>query len=367
MTPPVILDTHVHLWPSSSTTSSAHGWMQPGHFLSKRHGPLDYLSITDASVKGIVYIETDRHLPPLPAALSSPTRADASTCQEVEDVLKQWAHEPLEEIKFLRRIAEGTTEDGDGDVPGKGASLMKACVLYAPMHLPNSVFEAYLRVAEKVAGPTLWGQKVVGFRFLLQGKKQGEVTRLVGRQDWIDNLLSLGKGPRPNGKGWTFDVGVDLHRDGDEGLIAVGGMIEQVRKRGGKGVFVLDHLCKPPLSNAPPSKTFSTALKALQNDQNVYMKLSGALNEFDKTPDSVEQVAAALKGHVDVVFGCFQHRVMFGSDWPVCNVGGPKGESGNWLFWREVVQRVVEERGMSEGEREGVWWAVGARAYGVAM
>lgn len=58
---------------------------------------------------------------------------------------------------------------------------------------------------------------------------------------------------------------------------------------------------------------------------------------------------------------------MFGSDWPVCNVGGPKGEEGNWGFWRDVVRAVVEERGMSEEEGEGVWWRTGGRAYGVEM
>lgn len=56
---------------------------------------------------------------------------------------------------------------------------------------------------------------------------------------------------------------------------------------------------------------------------------------------------------------------MFGSDWPVCNVGGPKGEQGNWKFWVDVVERVLEERDMSEEERERVWWRTGAEAYGI--
>lgn len=57
--------------------------------------------------------------------------------------------------------------------------------------------------------------------------------------------------------------------------------------------------------------------------------------------------------------------VMFGSDWPVCNVGGPKGEEGNWGFWMEVVEGVLWERAMSESDVEGVWWRVGERAYGI--
>ena len=63
---------------------------------------------------------------------------------------------------------------------------------------------------------------------------------------------------------------------------------------------------------------------------------------------------------------------MFGSDWPVCNVGGPRGEEGNWAFWREVVLAVVEgwggkggEEGEGEGESERVWWRAAAEAYRV--
>ena len=62
---------------------------------------------------------------------------------------------------------------------------------------------------------------------------------------------------------------------------------------------------------------------------------------------------------------------MFGSDWPVCNVGGPRGEvdeegrESNWGVWRGVVEAWMEERGFGEEIREGVWWRGGARAYGL--
>lgn len=99
------------------------------------------------------------------------------------------------------------------------------------------------------------------------------------------------------------------------------------------------------------------------------MKLSGAFNEFEPspTPSTVEDIVKSLSPFLDVVFECFPGRVMFGSDWPVCNVGGPKGEEGNWEFWREVVGKVLEERGMSEDEKESVWWRAGSEAYGIEM
>jgi hypothetical protein len=228
MAPTKVLDTHIHLWPSTSTTSSAHGWMKPNHFLSKRHGIYDYQSVVDESVKGFVYVETDRYLPS-----STPDFENGN----VEEKLKTWAHEPFEEITFLRRIAEEKTEEGDG---GNGDGLMKGCVIWAPFHVEPEVFRVYLKMAEKVAGPKLWDERVVGFRYLLQGKKQGEVEKLVASKDWLENIISLEKGR--GGKGWTFDVGVDINRDGEEGLKAVGDMIKEVRRRGSKVKFVLSKL-----------------------------------------------------------------------------------------------------------------------------
>jgi predicted TIM-barrel fold metal-dependent hydrolase len=97
------------------------------------------------------------------------------------------------------------------------------------------------------------------------------------------------------------------------------------------------------------------------------MKLSGAFNEFDSTPSDMSAITASLKPYLDVVLECFSDRVMFGSDWPVCNVGGPKGEKGNWGFWKEVVEEVMEERGLTESERDGIWWRNGCMAYGVEL
>jgi predicted TIM-barrel fold metal-dependent hydrolase len=129
-----------------------------------------------------------------------------------------------------------------------------------------------------------------------------------------------------------------------------------------------DHLCKPALSSTAPDPQWVKALEALSSDENVFMKLSGALNEFSTpTPSSIPDMLSALKPYTDIIFALFPNRVMFGSDWPVCNVGGPAGENGNWGFWRDVVDAVLEERGMSEEEREGVWCGVGEGCYRVEM
>jgi predicted TIM-barrel fold metal-dependent hydrolase len=77
----------------------------------------------------------------------------------------------------------------------------------------------------------------------------------------------------------------------------------------------------------------------------------------------VQDVLAAIKPYVAHVFESFPRRVMFGSDWPVCNVGGPRGEAGNWGFWRDVVEAYLADQ--SDEEAESVWWRAAAAAYEV--
>lgn len=337
---------------------------------------------------GAVYVETDRALP--------------TTLPSTVDDVEAWAKEPLSEIAFLRRVVEFTGNEDEDGVRGNLGDRVVGVVLYAPVHLRSELFEKYMVLAKEVAGEHLW-KRVVGFRYLLQGKGEGEVGRIVGSEEWMVNLVRLGR------EGKVFDVGIDTNRDGEEGLREVGEMVQRVREKeredgmdeGRRGRFVLskscfswilfmrfyfeisfayvsadnlwltaesDHLCKPPLSKSP-SPGWISALRNLSSDKNIFMKLSGAFNEFEPapTPSSVQEIVKSLSPFLDVVFECFPERVMFGSDWPVCNVGGPKGEEGNWGFWREVVEKVVEERGMSEEEKESVWWRAGCEAYGIEM
>lgn len=228
MPPSRILDSHIHLWPSTATTSKDHGWMtDPSHFLAKRHGISDYKAVTASSpagsaLAGFVYVETDRYLPSKTPEISS-----SASEEKVESALREWAKAPLEELQFLRRIVEESLQDGDGFEKGEG-ERMKGAVVWAPFNVSESAFKVYLAIAEEVAGPKLW-EKIVGFRYLLQGKQEGEVKSLVSNDDWVENIVSLGKGR--GGKGWAFDVGVDIHRDGTDPLGAVGEMILKVRER----------------------------------------------------------------------------------------------------------------------------------------
>ena len=228
MPPSCVLDSHIHLWPSTATTSTDHGWMtDPSHLLVKRHGISDYKAVTASSpagpaLTGFIYVETDRYLPSKTPGISS----NASE-EEVEKKLRKWTKAPLQELEFLRRIVEESPLESDGVEKGEG-ERMKGAVVWAPFNVSTTAFKVYLRIAEDIAGPRLW-EKIVGFRYLLQGKAEGEVKSLVSNDDWVENIVSLGKGR--GGKGWAFDVGVDIHRDGTDPLGAVGEMILNVRER----------------------------------------------------------------------------------------------------------------------------------------
>lgn len=62
---------------------------------------------------------------------------------------------------------------------------------------------------------------------------------------------------------------------------------------------------------------------------------------------------------------------MYGSDWPVCNVGlggsGNDGGQGHWREWLDVVESLLDEVGVGEEEREWVWWKTAVEAYGVKI
>ena len=102
-----------------------------------------------------------------------------------------------------------------------------------------------------------------------------------------------------------------------------------------------------------------------------YMKLSGAFSELlplemDGEPD-VGDLIDRLRPWTDAVFDAFgAERVMFGSDWPVCNIGGG-GNDVSWKRWHKVVEAVLDRRGLPEEQKRGVWGGVAVRAYGVEI
>jgi len=82
--------------------------------------------------------------------------------------------------------------------------------------------------------------------------------------------------------------------------------------------FVVDHIAKPDIKNQNMEK-WAKAIKALAAHPNVWCKVSGMVTEADWQNWTITD----FEPYLDVVFEAFgTKRLLFGSDWPVCNVAG---------------------------------------------
>ncbi|WP_405141325.1 amidohydrolase family protein [Sphaerisporangium sp. NBC_01403] len=80
--------------------------------------------------------------------------------------------------------------------------------------------------------------------------------------------------------------------------------------------FVLDHAAKPPIASGV-TEPWASEIKALAESPNVTCKLSGLVTEATWTDWDAPRIAP----YADHVLSCFgADRVMFGSDWPVCEL-----------------------------------------------
>ena len=118
--------------------------------------------------------------------------------------------------------------------------------------------------------------------------------------------------------------------------------------------FVMDHISKPYIAKRElePWRTLMSELAALQN---VLCKVSGLVTEANwKTWDVID-----FKPYVDHVIEIFTpQRLMFGSDWPVANLGG--------TYFQIVELAKALTSGLSPSEAEFFWHKTAATAYGLA-
>lgn len=78
--------------------------------------------------------------------------------------------------------------------------------------------------------------------------------------------------------------------------------------------FILDHIAKPPIK-IQEFDDWAHFIEQLSSFPNVSCKVSGLATEADWKSWKLEHFARYLEH----VFACFgHHRIMFGSDWPVC-------------------------------------------------
>jgi L-fuconolactonase len=116
--------------------------------------------------------------------------------------------------------------------------------------------------------------------------------------------------------------------------------------------FVLDHGGKPDVSSAP-TDSWGRALASLAALPNIVVKLSGLTSEAppDWTPES-------LRPFVDALLSSFgPERMMFGSDWPVCVIGG--GYDATMAATESLIERC------GAAERRSLFGGVAVDTYGL--
>lgn len=197
-----VIDSHIHLYPRSELQSLA--WCYTDHPLHSQHSIEEYLSAsqelkstTDQKLRGFIFVETDR---------KSSLNANAGGWDE-----------PLRELDWIKRVADGTPRPGEGHAP-QHARLCLGIVLWAPLPSGAEAMVRYVERAKDRAGGT-W-QLVRGFRYLVQDKPAGTMLS----DGFIDSLRWMGH------NGYAFDLGVDARSGGLWQLTEAVDMIERAHR-----------------------------------------------------------------------------------------------------------------------------------------
>lgn len=346
-----LIDSHIHLWPLETSNEDGHAWMTPGNSLAKPHLLEHYFRASEQTdvenpnveVEGVVYVETDVRY------------EDPSSGGDLET----WAQGPLDEIKFLATIV-------DGKYGQLASDKLLGVVPWAPMDHDLSTFKEYLGAAHSRLSSKTW-RRIKGFRYLLQFVKDpGAFEQLVLGPNFIENLKELGR------RQFSFDIGVDQRSGGTFQLELVVQAMQKAHEdvpKDERVTFIVNHLCKPAFNGGKVAfDAWCKAIKSTSEVDNTYMKLSGAFSEL---PDDVgtdpHEISKYMEPWLKHVLECFgPRRIMFGSDWPVCNVRGPKGED-SWVAWKDVVHAALTSPvyGLSETDQRTIWRDTAYAAYGL--
>lgn len=174
-----------------------------------------------------------------------------------------------------------------------------------------------------------------GFRHIVQG--EADVNFML-RPDFQRGIALLAQ------YGFTYDVLVFPHQ--------MGAALELVR-RFPHQTFILDHLGKPYIKDGF-REGWATLLRELGRCENVTCKVSGLVTEADWRHWQYTDFVPYL----DQVFETFgADRLMFGSDWPVCLLGGDYGQV------KGILTRYLEP--FSADDRDRLWGGNAARVYGL--
>lgn len=190
--------------------------------------------------------------------------------------------------------------------------------------------------AAPVASPTLTDHLdaladiplVKGVRFLVQAHPD----ELMASPDFRRGLAQVGE------RGFTFDLCCRCSQ--------LPSVIELVAATPGVP-YVLDHLAKPQTGSGDWEPWASQLARLASFEHVVGAKLSGLYSE------GPPEAAGRHLAHAVEVFG--PGRLLFGSDWPLCD------QAGSHRHWVDQVEEAIS--GLAAGEQEAVRSGNAARVY----
>ncbi|KAL2419546.1 hypothetical protein ABEF95_003065 [Exophiala dermatitidis] len=227
---------------------------------------------------------------------------------------------------------------------------------------------------------------LLGFVFVETDRKSGlEEAEWQDVLEEVDFLMRIARGiPRNDeghspGDGLTFDLGVDARSGGLHQLQEAYEMLDRIYDDSNPVEIIINHFCKPNLRLTAAEAVnghgdfmrWKECIRKMSSHKSTYMKLSGLFSELppqdESNPTDIASLVEQTRPWVNVVFSAFgPSRVMFGSDWPVCNVGGP-GIRKSWGHWYALVSAILDDQGLSEEQKKRVWSGTAVEAYNIQL
>jgi L-fuconolactonase len=166
---------------------------------------------------------------------------------------------------------------------------------------------------------------IKGFRHVVQA----EADDFMFRNDFRNGISALKEFE------FTYDILV-FHRQLPAAIDLVNRFPEQK--------FVIDHIAKPSIKSGE-MESWKKNIQEIAKAENVVCKVSGMVTEADWNSWKPQD----LKPYLDVVFDNFStNKILFGSDWPVCNV------ASNYATVVKTIEDYVLQ--FSEEEQNKVWF-----------
>jgi L-fuconolactonase len=142
--------------------------------------------------------------------------------------------------------------------------------------------------------------KLKGFRHILQGEKQRD---LMLKPQFLNGVGRL--------SAYNFTYDILIYPDQLQFIPTFVAAFPNQK-------FVLDHIAKPNIKRGE-IENWKTSIQAIAKYENVYCKVSGMVTEANWSNWQTEDFTPYL----DVVVEAFGiNRIMYGSDWPVCELAG---------------------------------------------